>query len=408
VRPLRRATRLAASLIVSVLVAACGSSSINVTAPTTVKCQVSANTSLSSVPATGGSGTITVTTTRDCTWSTSTGAAWIALTSAANGQGNGTVDYRVLANSDRAPRRGTLAVNDKQLAIDQAAAPCAYSVSPTNSAVGAAGGAVTLQVTTSTDCAWTTASGSNWLTVTAGGNGSAAVTITAALNLGPARTGTVTIAGQTVTIAQADGTALCDVSLGSAGGSVGPGGGALAVTVTTAPGCHWSATSSAPWATILNGATGTGSGEVQVSVAANGTRADRQATILIGASRFTINQPAAPCNYAIAPTSTAVPAGGGSAVVMVSAGPACTWTAISETPSWVAVTSGSAGDGDGTVQLSVAANTGAARTGTVTIAGQTYTISQDAAPCSYAIAPSLQSVPASGGPASTMVTPGPA
>ena len=208
--------RVAISLIVSVLAAACGSSSVNVNTPTTVKCQVSANSSMSSVPATGGSGAITVTTARDCTWSASTPAAWIALTSAANGQGNGTVDFRVLANPDRAARHGVLAVNDKQVTIDQAAAPCTYSVSPTNSAVGAAGGTVTFQVTTSADCAWTTASSSSWLSVTAGGNGSAAVTITATPNLGPARTGTVTIAGQAVTIAQADGTALCDVSLGSA------------------------------------------------------------------------------------------------------------------------------------------------------------------------------------------------
>ena len=53
--------------------------------------------------------------------------------------------------------------------------------------------------------------------------------------------------------------------------------------------------------------------------------------------------------------------------------------------SWMTVTSGASGSGPGTVAFSVAANTGAARTGTLTIAGQTFTVTQ-AAPCTYAIA----------------------
>ena len=39
------------------------------------------------------------------------------------------------------------------------------------------------------------------------------------------------------------------------------------------------------------------------------------------------------------------------------------------------------------VNVAVAANTGAQRSGTMTIAGQTFTVTQ-AAPCTYAIAPS--------------------
>ena len=49
------------------------------------------------------------------------------------------------------------------------------------------------------------------------------------------------------------------------------------------------------------------------------------------------------------------------------------------------MTSGATGSGDGSVAFSYAANTGASRTGTLTIAGQTFTLTQ--APCMYSISP---------------------
>ena len=57
---------------------------------------------------------------------------------------------------------------------------------------------------------------------------------------------------------------------------------------------------------------------------------------------------------------------------------ACAWTAVSNTD-WITVTSGTSGSGNGGVSYSVAANTGtASRTGTLTIAGQTFTVTQQA------------------------------
>ncbi len=55
---------------------------------------------------------------------------------------------------------------------------------------------------------------------------------------------------------------------------------------------------------------------------------------------------------------------------------------------WLTITSGASGTGNGSVGLSIAANTGVARTGTATIAGQTFTVNQAAfvAPCTYSIA----------------------
>jgi hypothetical protein len=94
---------------------------------------------------------------------------------------------------------------------------------------------------------------------------------------------------------------------------------------------------------------------------------------------FTVNQAAfvAPCTYAIAPTNQNVPVLGGTGTVTVTTGSGCTWTAASNAP-WLTITSGASGAGNGSVGFSAAANIAGSRTGTLTIAGQTFTVTQDA------------------------------
>src|SRR5206468_10609762 len=61
---------------------------------------------------------------------------------------------------------------------------------------------------------------------------------------------------------------------------------------------------------------------------------------------------------------------------------------------WSTITGGASGTGIGTVTYSVATNTGAtARTGTLTIAGQTVTITQAANSCVYTLSTTSISVP---------------
>jgi hypothetical protein len=63
--------------------------------------------------------------------------------------------------------------------------------------------------------------------------------------------------------------------------------------------------------------------------------------------------------------------------VNVTAGTGCTWTATSN-DAWITINSGTPGSGNGTVNYTVSANTGPARSGTLTVAGQTHTVEQDA------------------------------
>ena len=82
------------------------------------------------------------------------------------------------------------------------------------------------------------------------------------------------------------------------------------------------------------------------------------------------------CTFSISPTSASQPAGGGTGSVSVTAGVGCNWIAVSNA-TFISVTSGASGSGNGTVNYSVAANTGtASRNGTLTIAGLTFTVTQ--------------------------------
>jgi hypothetical protein len=117
---------------------------------------------------------------------------------------------------------------------------------------------------------------------------------------------------------------------------------------------------------------------VSYSVSAN-TGVQRTGTLAIAGQTFTVTDNG-PCSWAISPTSRSHPTSGGTGSVGVTSGTGCTWTAVSNVPSWVTITSGGSGSGNGTVNYSVAANTGQQRTGTLTLGGQTFTVTQSAAP----------------------------
>lgn len=110
------------------------------------------------------------------------------------------------------------------------------------------------------------------------------------------------------------------------------------------------------------------------------------------------------CTYSLSPTSPqAVNASGGNTSVSVTVGAGCAWTATSNA-GWITVTGGSSGTGNGTVSISVASNSGSSREGTLTIAGQTYTISQSGVPCTYTLNPTTVNVGAASGTGSFSVT----
>jgi Viral BACON domain/Matrixin len=81
------------------------------------------------------------------------------------------------------------------------------------------------------------------------------------------------------------------------------------------------------------------------------------------------------CTFSLIPTSATRPASGGTGLVSVLAPAGCSWNAASNS-SFISITSASTGTGNGTVAYSVAANGTTLRSGSLTIAEQTFTLSQ--------------------------------
>ena len=117
-----------------------------------------------------------------------------------------------------------------------------------------------------------------------------------------------------------------------------------------------------------------------------------------------------PCSFSISPSSANMGAGGGTGSVAVTAGAGCAWGASGNAGSWdwMGISSGTSGSGNGTVTYNVLANnTGGQRTGTLAIAGQTFTLTQQAGGgCTYSISPTSNTMGAGGGTGSVGVTAG--
>jgi plastocyanin len=171
----------------------------------------------------------------------------------------------------------------------------------------------------------------------------------------------------------------CTFTLAPTSASVPSTASSASVSVTAASGCAWTAVSNDGFITITSGASGSGNGTVSYAVAANTTTAARTGSLTIAGQTFTITQAApAPCTFTLAPTSASVPSTASSASVSVTAASGCAWTAVSSS-GFLTVTSGASGSGNGTVGYNVAANTTtSARSGSITIAGQTFTVTQAA------------------------------
>jgi hypothetical protein len=173
-------------------------------------------------------------------------------------------------------------------------------------------------------------------------------------------------------------TQKCQVTASGSPSTFPAGGGSGTVAVSAARDCAWSLSVDAGWVTISGDRSGQGDASVSFSVAANPQPASRGATVSIAEQRVQLSQAAAPCQYSLSRTSDSIGASGGSLSVGVATLTGCSWSASSLT-SWIGVASGQSGNASGAVELSVGANAGAARVGQVNIAGQTYTVNQDAA-----------------------------
>jgi uncharacterized protein (TIGR03437 family) len=94
--------------------------------------------------------------------------------------------------------------------------------------------------------------------------------------------------------------------------------------------------------------------------------------------------PGQTCTFNLSSSSVVVGSSGGNSSVQVTTAAGCAWTASSNAP-WLSIASGTSGTGNGQVTFSAQANGGSARTGTLTIAGRTFTVTQNSGNTSGAL-----------------------
>ena len=174
------------------------------------------------------------------------------------------------------------------------AATCSFTVQPLAQSIAAAGSVASVQVTAGSSCAWTAISNASWITIQSGasGTGNGSVSYRADVNTATiARTGTLTIAGATVTVTQAAATPACSYSITPTSNTLPSSGGSGTVRVTTADGCGWTARANDSWIALTSAATGTGSGSVTYGAGANTSAVLRSGTITIAGASFSLTQP---------------------------------------------------------------------------------------------------------------------
>ena len=85
-------------------------------------CTYSISQTNASFSASGGTGSVSVTTQPGCTWTASSGASWLTITSGKNGTGNGVISYSVSANTNTDARTASSTFAGKVFTVAQSGA----------------------------------------------------------------------------------------------------------------------------------------------------------------------------------------------------------------------------------------------------------------------------------------------
>jgi hypothetical protein len=245
-----------------------------------------------------GNGQISVTAGAGCAWTASSNASFITITAGGWGSGNGSVSYAVAANSGASSRSGTISVAGQTVTITQsgASATCTYTVTPTSQQFAASAGSGLISVTTTPTCSWTATTFSSFITITSGasGTGTGSVSYSVAANSGiSSRTGTLTVAGRTVTITQDAGATTCSYNVSFPTRQFTWCGGDAQYTLTKTNGCGFNVSADQPWIhpiLVQAGASGT-TEEGSFALDPNTSTSPRTGNVTIAGQSFPITQP---------------------------------------------------------------------------------------------------------------------
>lgn len=185
----------------------------------------------------------------------------------------------------------------------------------------------------------------------------------------------------------------CQYTLSSTGATVGADAGSGSLTLSSASHCAWTIASSAAWLTVTSGTSGSGNRTINYSYTSNSGSPARAATLTIGDKTFTLQQQSG-CAYSLSPTAASLGAAGGGTSFTVTTTAPCAWSAASDV-AWLTFSPAS-GFGTTTVDVTVAANEGPSRDGSIEVnGGPDFDVHQSNG-CVYTVQPLSVAGPASG------------
>jgi len=358
---------------------------------------VSLNNTGAFANAAASNGTFTITgNPANCLKSAGSNAPWITISFGGGAANPSTIGYSVQANTSPNQRAGTISVNGglATFSVTQSGISCSYSISPASATITAEGGNGAATVNTTAECPWTASTTASWISVSGAGQGNGTFSYSVQPNTTKdPRTGSIVVGNDTLNITQQP---ACSFTLSPSFQQIRSTAesGAIAITANVSS-CVRNAVSDSSWLTVPVGSTGTGNGAISWSAAANGTSATRVGHITVGDGVFTIQQEGGNCTYSLSPASLTMMNLGGGGSFTVTTG--CQWSAASTAP-WLAITSPATGSGIGTISFRADPNpTPAERTGSITIGGGAFLVTQAGSACSLNISSSALEVTAAGG-----------
>jgi hypothetical protein len=354
--------------------------------PGTPACSISAFGSAFVFPSTGGSSAVSVVAPSGCSWDATTAADWVVIhrTPGATA-GSGGFYVTVRDNTGASARAATINISGSggsaTVNIAQMdGGSCPYFLSANFSSYLANGGSDSFSLVTLPGCPWSLINSTSWVQVSpAFGAGPATLNLTVAPNPSPViRTFNLSFGVFNHLVQQASG---CAFVMTPSSLVIPAAGGTQTINVFAPAGCGWSVTTFPTWMTVGSGS-GSGNGTITVTAQPNHTGVSRVSVLSIGFRSVTITQSASTCSYSLssssAPDQTQF---GGPISVNLSTGPTCSWNARSLV-SWVRIQGadsvfGLTGTGPRTFNMFVLGNPErAARLGTLSLAGQTYSVNQ--------------------------------
>ena len=161
---MRKQWPLLVVVLCSVAAALAGCDKNSPTEPSPGPCTFTLSVTSLSMGASGGPGSVNVTTGSHCTWSAASDRGWMSIASGANGTGNGVVNVSLTANSSETTRTGTLTVAGQGVAIVQEGlGTCTVELSPSSASLDQDAANGTFTVTAPAHCQWSATSDSAWL-----------------------------------------------------------------------------------------------------------------------------------------------------------------------------------------------------------------------------------------------------